>query len=473
MLFPTGAFVGFFIIVFIFNWVLMRRPRAWKWFMLAASYVFYAGWGWRFAFLLAGYTAATYGFGWVIQRADANGASARRRKLLLALAIVVDLLPLAIFKYYGFFVFTLSQITHVGLPLVQLVIPVGISFTTFRAISHVVDVYRGEVRTPRPLDFAVYMSFFPYLAAGPIVRSRELLPQFRVREKLRVDSTRAFYLIAVGLVKKIVIADFLARSLVDGVFSTPGQYSALQVIIAIHAYAVQIYCDFSGYTDMAIGVSLLLGFTLPENFDRPYIAASVREFWRRWHMTLSRWIRDYLYIPLGGSRRGTGRTYANLLIAMLLAGFWHGAGWTFLFWGLLHGLAQAFEHARGRVRKRRGVEAQPPRGFALLWRRALTFEYVCLAWVFFRAESMGRAGSVIARTFSGWGSIGSISGLVLLAIAAGIGLQYVPASAVQKLQERLSRPSPVVQAVGFGVVLFAVIGLLGAQGMTNFIYIGF
>ncbi|MBN1631017.1 MAG: MBOAT family protein [Thermoleophilia bacterium] len=473
MLFPTGAFVAFFLAVFILNWLLMRHQFVWKLFMLVAGYVFYVGWGWRFAILLAGTTAVTYAFGWALSRAGAESAGARRRKWLLAAAIVLVLTPLMVYKYYGFLAFNLARLFGNPVGLLQLAIPIGISFTTFRAISHLVDTYRGEVDRPPFLDFAVYMSFFPYMAAGPIVRSRELLPQFRRRTELRVDSARAFYLIGVGLVKKVVIADFVARAIVDPVFAVPGQYSSLQVVIAIHAYAVQIYCDFSGYTDMAIGVALLLGFELPDNFDRPYTATSVRDFWRRWHITLSRWIRDYLYIPLGGNRRGVRRTYANLLIAMVLAGLWHGAGWTFLFWGLLYGLALALEHRLAALRRRRGIEAPTPRGFALFWRRLLTFEFVVFAWIFFRAESMERAGSIIARTFTSWDYVGSVDWLVLVAIAAGIGLQYFPAPKVERLVEGLSRRQPIFQALALGLVLFAIVGLLGAEGLANFIYIGF
>ncbi|OFW61098.1 MAG: hypothetical protein A2133_00515 [Actinobacteria bacterium RBG_16_64_13] len=318
------------------------------------------------------------------------------------------------------------------------------------------------------------MSFFPYLAAGPIARTSELLPQFSSRSgPRRIDATRALYLIAMGLAKKVVIGDFLARSLVDGVFSTPGQYSSLDVVLGIHAYAVQIYCDFSGYTDMAIGVALLLGFVLPENFNRPYTAASLRDFWRRWHMTLSRWLRDYLYIPLGGSRRSTLATYRNLLLTMLLAGFWHGAGWTFVVWGLLHGAGLAVEHAALTWRKRRGVAPAIPGKAWSIVRRIITLEFVCLAWVFFRADSLSTAGRVVARTFTAWNAAPSASWLVILALVVGIGFQYIPARLTEMGEGFLSRRQPLIQGLAFGLVLFAIVGLLGAAGVTNFIYIGF
>ena len=474
MLFPTWTFVAFFLVVFAAGWALVRRRRAWQGFMLAASYLFYAFWGSEFALLLAGYTVVNYLLGMAMMTAR------RRRGLLLALAVAVDLLPLAFYKYYGFFAFSLSELfggegVRGVLPLLDLVVPVGISFTTFRGISYVVDAYRGNVQEqPTLLEFSLFMSFFPYLAAGPIVRNSEVLPQFRAPvERRRIDASRALYLITLGLVKKVVIGDFLARGLVDGVFAAPGQYASLDVVIGIHAYAAQIYCDFSGYTDMAIGVALLLGVSLPRNFDRPYTAESLREFWRRWHMTLSRWLRDYLYIPLGGSRGSTLATYRNVILTMLIAGIWHGAGWTFAVWGLLHGAGQAVEHALIQRRKHRGLPPAVPSRTGLVARRIVTLEFVCLAWIFFRADSLSTAGAVIARTFTAWGSAPSVSWLVVLAVVVGIGFQYLPDRLTQWVEKTVSLRTPLLQGVVFGAALFAIVGLLGAEGMTRFIYIGF
>jgi alginate O-acetyltransferase complex protein AlgI len=473
MLFPTGTFVAFFVVVFAVSWALARRPQAWKAFIVVASYVFYGFWGVEYALLLGGYTLVNYVLGWALVSAK------RRRVWLLALAVAVDLIPLAVFKYYSFFAFNLSEaLGGLGLgssiPLLQLVVPVGISFTTFRGIGYLVDLYRGRAEEASLLDFGLFMSFFPYLAAGPIARTSELLPQLKSRGGPRqIDATRALYLIALGLAKKVVIGDFLARSLVDGVFAIPGQYSSLDVVLGIHAYAVQIYCDFSGYTDMAIGIALLLGIVMPENFNRPYTAASLRDFWRRWHMTLSRWLRDYLYIPLGGSRRSNLATYRNVVLTMLLAGLWHGAGWTFLAWGLLHGSGLAVEHAAMAWRKRKGLAPAVPGKIGLIVRRVVTLEFVCLAWVFFRAESIGAAGRIIARTFTAWNVVPSVSWLVVLALVVGIGFQYVPARVTDWVQGIVSRRRPLLQGLVFGLVLFAIVGLLGAEGVTNFIYIGF
>jgi D-alanyl-lipoteichoic acid acyltransferase DltB (MBOAT superfamily) len=346
--------------------------------------------------------------------------------------VFLDLLPLIIFRFSGFVAFNFLDLLNgvginAGFHIPDFVVPIGISFTTFRAISYLVDLYRGEAREANILDLGIFMSFFPYMAAGPITRMGELLPQLRLSaRRQKIDATRALYLIALGLAKKLIISDYLARTLTNDVFATPGQFSAIDVIIGIHAYAVQIYCDFSGYTDMAIGVALLLGFNLPLNFNRPYTAVTAREFWRRWHMTLSRWIRDYLYIPLGGSRKGSVRTYVNVMIAMILAGLWHGAGWTFVVWGALHGIYQVVEHRLEARRKGMGLPPRELKGARLAFRRLVTLELVCLGWVFFRADSIGDAFAVIGRTFTGWATRPEPGFWVILAIVIGIGFQYLP-----------------------------------------------
>ncbi len=473
MLFPTGTFVVFFAVVFAASWALARCPRAWKPFMLVAGYFFYAFWGWKYALLLAGYTLATWGLGrWL-------ATAARGRGRLLALAVVLDLLPLAFFKYYGFIAFNLAELFHwFGLggsaSLMQVAIPVGISFTTFRGVAYLVDIYRGKAEQASLLDFSLFMSFFPYLAAGPITRTTELLPQIKTHGATRqVDVTRALYLIALGLAKKVVIGDFLARGLVDGVFSAPGQHSSLDVVVGIHAYAVQIYCDFSGYSDMAIGVAMLLGFELPVNFNRPYTATSPRDFWRRWHITLSNWLRDYLYIPLGGSRKSSLVTYRNVVVTMVLAGLWHGAGWTFLVWGALHGAALAVEHFLADRRKRRGLGPPAPGFLGRAVRRVATLEFVVFAWIFFRADSLEAAGRVDRRHVhrvdsdarSGLGGGRRPRRRAWPAVSAR--------SVTEGAQDFVSRRSPVVQGLVFGLVLFAIIGVFGAEGVSNFIYIGF
>ncbi len=275
--------------------------------------------------------------------------------------MAANLVTLGVFKYFDFFVVNLNDVLGAfslgaPLPLLRIMLPVGISFLVFRMLTYVIDIYRGQL-TPAPtLDFAVYTAFFPYLLAGPIARAREFLPQITSpRDPRGVDSSRAFTLILGGLAKKMLIADYLATHIVNGLFASPQTYSSWETFWGIVAYSVQIYCDFSAYADIAIGISLLLGIELPANFDAPYTARTIQDFWRRWHITLSSWLRDYLYIPLGGNRKGRGRTYVNLVITFLLGGLWHGAGWTYVFWGLMHGTGLALERARGDVRHAGGL----------------------------------------------------------------------------------------------------------------------
>ena len=339
MLFPTITFAVFFLLVFIGNWLLMPRPGLWKPYILLASLVFYGWWEWRFLLLLVLSAVANQLFARAIERT----ATAATRKWLLVAAVAVNLGVLGWFKYYGFFVTSVVNLLGVfhlnaDLPLLRIVLPVGVSFLTFRVLSYVVDVYRGTLRTSSLLDFGIYVTFFPYIMAGPIARANEFLPQLATpRDPRQVDTSRAFFLILGGLAKKMLIADYLATNLVNGVFTTPGEFTSLEVLLGIIGYSVQIYCDFSAYSDIAIGISLLLGFQLPDNFNAPYTAISVQDFWRRWHITLSRWLRDYVYIPLGGNRKGKTRTSVNIMLTMLLGGLWHGAGWPFIFWGALHG----------------------------------------------------------------------------------------------------------------------------------------
>ena len=307
MLFPTVQFAIFFCVVLTASWALMPHPRAWKPFILTASYVFYAAANWRFCALLAALTLANQASARLIHRTREDP---RRSKQILAAAIVIDLGVLGVFKYYGFFVEDIGALLDtiglgLPLPLLSLALPIGVSFFTFQAISYVVDVRRRLLAPASLLDFAIYLTFFPHLVAGPIVRAREFIPQLATpRKRSDVAVGAAVTLIAVGLIKKVAIADYLAREVVDPVFAVPQAYSAPDVILAAYAYAAQIYCDFSGYTDIAIGLALLMGFVFPQNFDRPYIALSLRDFWRRWHITLSRYLRDFLYIPLGGNRKG-------------------------------------------------------------------------------------------------------------------------------------------------------------------------
>ncbi len=480
MLFPTITFAVFFFVVYVLNWALMPHPSLWKWSLIVASGVFYGWWDWRLIFLLLGATLVNQALGVRIRRAVAGrrGAPVAARPWLV-LAVAVNLITLGIFKYFDFFAVSLNDVLGaLGLgapiPLLRVALPVGISFLVFRMLTYVIDIYRGKI-TPAPvLDFAVYTAFFPYLLAGPIARAGEFLPQLSSpRDPRAVDSSRAFLLILGGLVKKLLVADYLSTHIVGGLFASPQTYSSWEALWGVLAYSVQIYCDFSAYSDIAIGVALLLGFKLPDNFAGPYAAHTLQDFWRRWHITLSRWLRDYLYIPLGGNRRGRGRTYANLMLTFLLGGLWHGAGWTFVTWGLLHGTGLAVERARLDVRRSKGRSGSGGGVGARTLQRVGVFAFVSLAWVFFRAESMGNAFAVLWRLVAGLGSMGTRVTLPVVALCAlGVAVQYLPRRSMDALEAGFSRIGWVGQGLTLGLALF-LIDVLGPVGTAEFLYFKF
>ena len=503
MVFPTIEFAAFFVVVLTLSWLLMPHPRLWKPFIIVASYFFYGYADLRFTLLLAAVT--------IVNQAAALAIGRWHDKRILIAAIVADLGLLGWFKYYGFFSLAVDHaLRDVGfgmpMPLLQVALPVGISFYTFQAISYVTDVWRGTIEPVKSIDFAVYQSFFPHLVAGPIVRASEFVPQLATpRDPRKVDATRAFFLIGGGLIKKVVIADLLATRLVDPVFNTPGQHSGGETLVAIYGYAVQIYCDFSAYTEMAIGLALLMGFTFPDNFNRPYTATSLQDFWRRWHMTLSRWLRDYLYISLGGNRKGVRKTYRNLAMTMILGGLWHGAAWTFVLWGSIHGGGLALERWWGDRRKtitlppdatptRRPTHPEPGGaavgGAIVMATRApqvapaahrlpafirglITFHVVVLAWVFFRAPDLGSAFQVFGRLFSGGGPSPLVTPTVLLAIFAGIAVQFVPQGFWPAVQLRFATLSLFSQAAWLAGLLILCNAIVGEQGVAPFIYFRF
>jgi alginate O-acetyltransferase complex protein AlgI len=463
VLFPTVQFALFFPPVLALSWALMGRQHLWKCFIVAASYAFYASANWRFCLLLGGVTIGNH----IGARLIARTTDERRRRRIVTATVTLDLAVLAVFKYYGFFVDSTAQaLGTVGLdlplPLLTIALPVGISFFTFQAISYVVDVKREQVKPSSLLDVAVYLSFFPHLVAGPIVRASEFLPQLATpRDPTRVAVGSGLVLIALGLVKKVMIADYLAREIVDPVFAVPQLYDAPDVLLAAYAYTAQIYCDFSGYTDIAIGLALLMGYVFPQNFRSPYRATGFRDFWRRWHMTLSRFLRDFLYIPLGGSRGGRLFTYRNLMITMVLGGLWHGAAWTFVAWGTLHGLGLVAEHALG------GRFSTPA------WLRwFVTFHLVVFGWILFRSESLHVAGVFLSR-LTVPGEAGLWTTPIVLAVVVVIGLQLLPSRPVERFQFRLERIRPIPLSFAFAVVVIVVAATVSSQGVAPFIYFRF
>ncbi|MGH2448947.1 MAG: MBOAT family O-acyltransferase [Chloroflexota bacterium] len=467
MIFPTLEFAIFFALVLPLSWILMPFPRIWKPFMIGASYVFYGSADPHYVLLLVFATLWNQAFALLMTRQQ----SEKLKSWLLAVALAGDLGLLGWFKYYGFFVGNVAAFTArlglpMPLPLLQVALPIAISFFTFQAMSYVIDVRRGKAQPAKLVDFALYLSFFPHLIAGPIVRSTELIPQFaEPRDPRKIEATRAFGLIAGGLLKKVLFADPIATQLVDPVFNSPLLHSRLDVILAIYGYAVQIYVDFSAYSDMAIGLALLLGFQFPQNFNRPYIALTLQDFWRRWHMSLSRWLRDYLYIGLGGNRKGRAKTYRNLMLTMLLGGLWHGAAWNFVLWGGLHGCGLAGERWYDERRGTTEIRYRWLRWF-------ITFQFVCLAWVFFRADGLDTVAALGHQIIFGGGET-----IVTLPVAGliGIGLliQFLPRAPLTEMRQLFARLGPIPQGIALAGVLVITSVMVTGQGVAPFIYYRF
>ncbi len=394
MLFNT---TGFFLFLAVVLALFYASPRAWrKYILLAASYYFYASWNPKFIALLLALTAIDYTAGMWLEKVS----SARARRAVLILSLTANFGFLGFFKYYNFLGRNLAWL--MGRPenafWMDIVLPLGISFHTFQSISYVVDVYRGEQKAVRnPIDYALFICFFPQLVAGPIVRARNFFRDLLDwRPPSMDDVSRGLLLLTLGLTKKMALADQFAK-VANGYFgnvaANPGMLTAWS---GVFAFGLQIYFDFSGYTDMAIGMALLFGFHFPLNFRRPYLASSVTEFWRRWHISLSSWLRDYLYIPLGGNRYGQWRTYRNLLLTMLLGGLWHGASWNFVIWGGYQGALLSVERAfRG---------GRPPgqgRGWLYPGKAILTFGLALVGWVFFRAADLPQSLAILSEMFRG------------------------------------------------------------------------
>ncbi len=392
MLFNTSRFFLFLAVVLF---AFYSAPRSWrKPILLAASYFFYMFWNPKFILLLLTLTAIDYTAGLWIARTE----SPRRRKLLLILSLCANLGFLGFFKYYNFLADNLAALLQMPAHsfALNIILPLGISFHTFQSMSYVVDVYRREQEAIRnPLDYALFIAFFPQLVAGPIVRAHEFFKDlFHWVRPTEEECLNGILLVILGLTKKMALADQFAQisdSYFKNVAAHPGMLTAWSGAVA---FGMQIFFDFSGYTDMAIGMALLLGFHFPMNFRRPYLAASITDFWRRWHMSLSRWLRDYLYIPLGGNRHGRLLTYRNLILTMLLGGLWHGASWNFVIWGGFHGSLLAVERVLG-------IGEGTGRRLLYPLRAALTFALVMVGWVFFRAATLHDSLYVLQQMFAG------------------------------------------------------------------------
>jgi alginate O-acetyltransferase complex protein AlgI len=448
--FISVGFAAFLAVVYALHWTC-RRAGARKWLLTIASYIFYAVWSWRYCFLMVFVTANAFVAGQILGRAPPG-----RKKVVLAVSIGTDLAVLGFFKYYDFFLSNVADTmanlgVSVSLPVMRVILPIGISFYTFHAISYVVDVYRGKVQSESFLNVALYISFFPQLIAGPIVRASFMMPQLhRLRTFSRAQQAIGVRLLVRGFVYKALIADTLAQ-IGDPVFANVAGYDAHALLTATIAFYGQIYFDFAGYSSMAIGTARLLGYRFPPNFNYPYRAASATEFWRRWHMSLSFWLRDYLYIPLGGNRGGTLFVCRNLMITMLLGGLWHGAAWNYVIWGALHGTALCVNKLWAQVRPRLSTAVESH----VAWTVAavvVTQLWVMVAWVFFRCDGVAQSLEVLAAIFGLRAHPGLAIPPVEGYILAIIAIDHAVGSARFRSFQSLGRGRPLVWG-GLGALM--------------------
>jgi alginate O-acetyltransferase complex protein AlgI len=470
MLFNSPLYGGFLVATWMAFWLLrrMRLPRTLL--LVGASYAFYSYGTWEaardepvpmappwWALLCLGILFVGSTIDFFVGRALGRAQRPAQRNALLLVSIVYFLGVLAVFKYWNFATDSLASLLFVlGVPAkpshLRLVLPFGISFFTFETMSYTIDVWRGALPpASRYLDYLLFVCFFPHLVAGPIVRPGQMLPQLAAPPRAdEAMQARGLWRIAIGLTKKIVVGDYLAQAIVNRAFATPERFTALEVLVSVYGYAVQIHADFSGYSDVAIGSAALFGYELPENFNAPYVSRNLREFWARWHITLSTWLRDYLYKPLGGSRAGALKTYRNLMITMVLGGLWHGASWNFALWGALHGCALAVTRAWQRAR---GAKAGPaPRWVSC----AITFHFVCFAWIFFRAPTFAHATLMLERIGRGSWTLQHVAPKVVLVVATALLVHWMPRDWQARSREAFVRAPALLQ----GLVLAATAVML-------------
>jgi len=470
MFFDSPAYIVFLVIVVAAYWRLPRRGQ--NVFLLCASYFFYGWWDWRFLLLMIASTCVDY----MIGRQLPLVTDTARRRSLLVLSLVINFSILGFFKYFNFFTASfaslLTSIGIHGLPMsvLRIILPPGISFYTFQEVAYIVDVYKGKIRPARSfVDYALFISLFPHLIAGPIQQPGHLLPQVQ-RDRVP-DGNRIFdglLLILFGLFQKCIIADncaLIANAAFNGRF---GQATAPVVLLGTYAFAWQIYGDFAGYSNIARGSAQLLGFHFMINFRQPYLATSLQDFWRRWHISLSSWLRDYLYIPLGGSRKGEGRTYGNLLTTMLLGGLWHGANWTFVVWGAIHGGGLALERVLGL----KSEEDSAPTWIGRWAKRILLFNFVCVTWIFFRAASLSAAVEFLLGLGRFSWEANYFTALRFLAIFAGTMFLIDLRMELAGEEYPFQKISPLMR-VGVGAAAVLAIAMFGANQTNAFIYFQF
>ena len=472
MIFTSFEFIAFFLLLLLVR-SLVTNFTAEKWLLLIASWLFYMSWNPPFVLLLIFTSGLDFFAGRWMERSN----NQRTRRLLLTLSLVANLGVLAYFKYTNFFLDTWHNLLGtVGIKfnpvLLNIILPAGISFFTFQSMSYTIDVYRRAIPACQSLrDFLLFVAFFPQLLAGPIVRAADLLPQFLQRRRAGwKDIESGLALFTLGAIKKLVISDQIAGH-VDLVFTHPGNYDAISLLLAAIGFGLQIYCDFSGYSDMAIACARIMGYEFPINFRMPYSATSVTEFWRRWHISLSTWLRDYLYISLGGNRRGPTRTHINLMLTMLLGGLWHGASWNFVIWGGLHGLGLIL-HKAWRTMLGNRAQAMDASRLATFGGWLLTMSLVLTGWIFFRAVGFSDAITMLGRIVT-WDTNGIrlLSPQIFMALAMVLGAHLCISKNGSWIAWIIEKPIPV-RAIAYTILLMTIL-CLGARESAPFIYFQF
>jgi D-alanyl-lipoteichoic acid acyltransferase DltB (MBOAT superfamily) len=469
LLFNSGFFLFAFLFFLLVYALIQNRIRARIIFIVAFSiYFYYKSSGWYFLLMIASSLVAHYLAQYIYLTRNH-----RKRKALMIFSVILFVSLLGYFKYTNFIIGIVNNFRTQPIQFAQLFLPLGISFYTFELISYCVDVYNRKIKPVKSImDFCFYVSFFPHLVAGPIVRPKELIPQIYAKLKLtREDLGRGVFLIMAGLIKKAIISDYISSNFVDRIFDNPTLYSGVENLLGAYGYTLQIYCDFSGYSDMAIGIALLIGYKLPLNFDAPYQATSITEFWRKWHISLSSWLRDYLYIPLGGNRTGKFRQYINLMITMLIGGLWHGASWKFVFWGGMHGIGLAIDKLFNDVVKFKSNMFTKAVGLII------TFNFVAFCWIFFRADSFETAVDLLTQVFTSFKGelfVSVITGYkqVFALILLGYLLHITPKKWDLFLENKVTRTPLIIQSVLLAIVIWMVIQCKSAE-LQPFIYFQF
>lgn len=430
LLFNSGFFLFFFCVFLLgYQFLYKRKLLRVVYFTMFSLYFFYKACGFYFGFILLSAVVDFNLSNWIYS-AKTNG----RKNAILVFSILINLGLLFYFKYTNFFIEIINDLKLGNIKPLNLILPIGISFYTFENLSYTIDVYRGKFKPVTSfLDYCFFLSFFPKLVMGPIVRASDFIPQIRKDIHIsKEDVAKGLYLILGGLFKKVVISDYIYVNYVQYIFDDPSRHSGIECLLGVYGYAMVIYCDFSGYSDMAIGMARWMGFTINENFDSPYQSSSITEFWRRWHMSLSSWLKDYLYISLGGNRVGKFRQYLNLMITMLLGGLWHGASFNFIVWGGMHGLALAFDKMRISIASRLKFKVQSSK----LWTVVgviITFHFVCFCWIFFKASSFHDAQTILIQIFTNfnaeaWRPMLNAYGIIFGVMLVGYIIHFVPKS---------------------------------------------